>query len=204
MGEKIKVIEINLNVPGYHNVYNACGAASVCRHLNVNPLDIKEGIESSVIESGRMEIIEKNGKTIINDCYNANPISVRSAIDTLHIISQKNKGRSVAILGDMLELGESSIKLHQEIGMYLSEKNIDVLIACGKLSFHLCEGYSEASSSDSDRNDRNDSVNSKGLSFYFKNKEELGKKLSQIIKPGDCILLKGSRANRMESIVNLI
>ncbi|MBC7332938.1 MAG: UDP-N-acetylmuramoyl-tripeptide--D-alanyl-D-alanine ligase [Actinobacteria bacterium] len=220
-GEK-RIAEISLGIPGYHNIYNACGAASVCRYLDIDPADVKEGIESSSCESLRMEIIKRDGKTIINDSYNANPVSVKSAIDTLCVISRMNRGRSVAILGDMLELGEDSVRLHREIGKYLSEKSVDVLIACGKLAFYFCEGYLKplkgshsslgkvsTGSEVSNGNKLNiynsgESEPTKGLCFYFKNKEELGKKLKNLIKPGDFILLKGSRANKMEEIVAFI
>ncbi len=192
--KKERIIEICLNISGYHNIYNACAAAAVCLYLNVEAEVVKEGIETAVVESCRMELIKKGGKIIINDCYNANPLSVRKAIDTLYLVSSKNNSRSVAILGDMLELGEKSSELHQEIGEYLIEKKIDVLISLGKLSEHTCSGYI---------NSKNFNKN-KNLCFYFKNKESLSEKLGDIVRPGDSVLLKGSRANKMESIIDLI
>ena len=192
-----KVIEIYLSIPGYHNIYNACSAAAVCLYLNVEAKFIKEGIEKTHVEAGRMELIKKGDMIIINDCYNANPLSVRKAIDTLSLVSIKNGSRSVAILGDMLELGEESSELHYEVGEYLAKKGIDVLVALGKLSRHIYQGYNDCISSDN-------FSKSKCLCFYFKSKEQLSSKLKSILKQGDLVLVKGSRANRMESIIDLI
>lgn len=190
-----KITEIHLSTPGYHNMYNACCAAAVCMYLDVKPVVIKEGIEQAAMEENRMEVLERKDKIIINDCYNASPLSVRKAIETLELVSIKNGRRSVAILGDMLELGKESARLHREIGKYLAEKKIDVLVAFGKFSDYICKGYEELKYTDPEN---------KGLCFYFKNKEDLSKKINNILKAGDLILIKGSRANKMESIIDLI
>ncbi|GAG70063.1 unnamed protein product [marine sediment metagenome] len=109
-----KIIDICLNIPGHHNIYNACCAAAICSYLNINKELVKAGIESAVTPGSRMEIIRKKDKIIIDDCYNASPVSVKNAIDTLVLISKKKNMRSVAILGDMLELGNDSFKFHRE------------------------------------------------------------------------------------------
>jgi len=192
-----KVIEIYLSIPGYHNIYNACSAAAVSLYLNMEAKVIKEGVENTPAGAGRMELIKREDKIIINDCYNANPLSVRKAVDTLSLVSIKNGSRSVAILGDMLELGEESSRFHHEVGEYLAEKGINVLIASGKLSRHIYQGCKDYTSI-------NNFGKSKCLCLYFKNKEQLGGKLKSILKPGDLILVKGSRANKMESIIDLI
>ena len=144
-----------------------------------------------------MELIKRKDKVIINDCYNANPLSVRKAIDTLSLVSMKNGSRSVAILGDMLELGKESPELHYEVGKYLAKKGIDMPIALGKLSRYIYEGCKDYVSS-------NNFSKGKCLCLYFKDKDKLGSKLKSILKSGDLVLVKGSRANKMESIINLI
>jgi UDP-N-acetylmuramoyl-tripeptide--D-alanyl-D-alanine ligase len=189
-----KITNISLNIPGYHNIYNACCAAAIGLYSGISSKAIKEGIEGAVIEGSRMEILKKKDRMIINDCYNANPLSVKSAIDSLVAISKKRSVRSVALLGDMLELGRSSNRLHQEIGEYLSGKKVNVLIAVGTLARDIYKGYSERSGFG-----KNDSS-----CFYFANKEELSKKIKDLLEPGDLILIKGSRANKMEDIINLI
>jgi len=189
-----RIINISLNIPGYHNIYNACCAAAISMYSGISSKAIKEGIEGAVIEGSRMEILKKKDRMIINDCYNANPLSVKGAIDSLVLISKKRNVRSVALLSDMLELGRGSNRLHQEIGEYLSDKKVDILIAVGTLARHIYEGYRKGSALN-----KNDSS-----CFYFANKGELGKKINDLLKPGDLILVKGSRANKMEDIINLI
>jgi len=133
-----------------------------------------------------MEVGRKGDKIIINDCYNASPLSMKKAIDTLKLVASKNKGRSVVILADMLELGDESEQLHFEIGQYLKEKNIDLVIAVGKLSEKICSGFLPQKS------------------HYFDDKENLSSKLQSFLKAGDVILIKGSRANRLESLLDFI
>jgi UDP-N-acetylmuramoyl-tripeptide--D-alanyl-D-alanine ligase len=192
-GDK-RITNISLNIPGYHNIYNACLAAAICSYLNISDEAIKAGIEGAIIEGSRMEIIKKKDRIIINDCYNASPLSVKGAVDTLILISEKKNMRSVAILGDMLELGCGSPRFHREVGRYLSQKKVDVLIALGELASNICKGYSN--SSDFNKN--------KNLCFYFKDKKELGSQIGSLLQSGDLILIKGSRANKMEDIINLI
>lgn len=194
-GDK-KIADIRLSVPGYHNIYNACCAAAIALYLGVEIRTAKEGIEEAAIESSRMEIIRRKGRIIIDDCYNANPLSVKRAIDTLALISKKRKMRSVAVIGDMLELGESSPDLHREIGSYLSGKRVDVLIAVGNLAENICEGFK----------DNINFVNNKNKVeyYYFKDRGELTGKIDGLIKDGDLVLIKGSRANKMEDIIDKI
>jgi UDP-N-acetylmuramoyl-tripeptide--D-alanyl-D-alanine ligase len=189
-----KVTDMTLSIPGYHNIYNACCAAAISAYLNMDKDDIKKGIEQADMQGSRMEIVRKNNRIIMNDCYNASPISTREAVSTLVLISEKNNMRSVAILGDMLELGDGSPMLHYEIGRYLSEKKVDMLIAVGRLAENIYNGFRSGSNFNKRRN----------LCFYFKNKKELGRKLSSLLKSEDLILLKGSRANKMEDIINII
>ena len=189
-----KIANIKLNVPGYHNLYNACCAAAIALYLDVDSKTIKEGIEEAIIASSRMEIIKRKGKIIIDDCYNANPLSVKRAVDALVLISKKRNMRSVAIIGDMLELGSNSSGLHREIGGYLSEKKVDVLIAVGNLAGDVCKGF---------KNNINFN-NSKIRYYYFRDKKELSGKIGNLLKNRDLILIKGSRASRMEDIINLV
>src|SRR4030065_2656376 len=97
-----RIINKSLNIPGYHNIYNACCAAAISLYSGISSKAIKEGIESAVLEGSRMEILKKKDRMIINDCYNANPLSVKGAIDTLVLISKRRNTRSVALLGDVL------------------------------------------------------------------------------------------------------
>jgi len=189
-----RVTDIALSIPGYHNIYNACCAAAIGSYLNIGKDDIKKGIEQAAIAGSRMEIVRKKDKIIINDCYNASPISTREAVNTLALVSEKNNMRSIAILGDMLELGDDSPMLHYEIGRYLSKKKVDVLIAVGRLAENIYKGFQNGSNFDKKRN----------LCFYFKDKKELSRRIGDLLKSKDLILIKGSRANKMEDIINII
>jgi len=188
-----KKISVKLNLPGYHNIYNSCLAAGICDYLGVSPGKIKSGIESAAIEKYRMEIIDSGDITLLNDCYNASPLSMRKAIDTLCLIGEKNNRRCVAILGDMLELGDRSEELHYDIGKYLIRKDIDVLIALGKLAKNIYRGFKDNRADPDGRQ-----------CYYFQEKEGFRASLKGLIKPRDIVLIKGSRANKMEEIISYI
>jgi len=188
-----KKTSVRLNLPGYHNIYNGCLAAGICDYLGVGPGKIKSGIESAAIEKYRMEIIDSGDITLINDCYNASPLSMRKAIDTLGLIGEKNDRRCVAILGDMLELGDRSEELHFDIGKYLIKKDIDVLIALGKLAKNIYRGF---------KDNRTDTDGQQ--CYYFPEREGFRTSLKNLIKPRDIVLIKGSRANKMEEIISYI
>lgn len=186
-----KIMRVSLLVAGFHNIYNAILSAALALKLNIEEEVVKNAIENTTSEYLRMQLKEINGKYVIIDCYNANPMSLKSAIDTLRIIASSRNARSVAILGDMLELGEDSDKYHAEIGEYLFLKNIDFLMTFGLNSRYTFEKFNELSKGGNE-------------SLYFKDKEMMVKALSKVLKENDVILIKGSRANCMEDIINFI
>ncbi len=180
-----RIVPVRLNIPGYHNIYNGCAAAAVSHTLGIDKQDIKMGIEEAAIEGNRMEVFEKDGKIVISDCYNASPLSVSSALDTLTHISKSKSARSVAILSDMLELGKDSALMHYTVGEGVRKKNIDLLLSFGNLAKNICDGCGENS-------------------FYFKSKQKLLENIGDFLKKGDVVLVKGSRANKMEDIIKRI
>ncbi len=196
-GEDI-ISGINMNIPGFHNIYNACCAASISSYLDVSPQDIRIGIENTSLEEKRMHIFSSSGKIIINDCYNANPLSMRKAVDTLKLVASKNNSRSVAVLSDMLELGRDSEKLHFDLGEYIFNSGIDILITTGKLSRNIMKGFR------SDLAKQHNIETSRNRVYYFDNKEELATSLAKILKNNDTILIKGSRATRLETLLEYI
>jgi len=198
-----KLTGINMPVSGLHNVYNACCAAAVCSSLMLNPEMIKNGLENAELQENRMVVLKHDEMIIINDSYNANPLSMKRAIDTLKTISHCNKKRSVAILADMLELGPDAAILHRGIGKYLSENKIDLLVAYGSLSENICSGFSVC---DGDREESSgESVSFKKKDyFYFEDKKQLCESLSDILKKDDVVLVKGSRANNLEDIIDYL
>ena len=190
-------------LPGFHNVYNACCAAAICFHLGLNPEMIKAGLENAELQNNRMKIIRHNNMIIINDCYNANPLSMKRAIDTLKTVANLNDTRSVAILADMHELGADSASLHFETGRYLSENKIDTLIAYGPLSENICRGFSECGEH-SKKLPVESETSCKNKFYYFKDKKQLCESLNGILKKDDTMLFKGSRANKLEDIIDYL
>ena len=117
---------------GLHQIDNALAAAACANELGVSPSLIKKGLEKTKTEKGRLQLLESDRFTILDDSYNANPHSMKAAIDTLQSFS----GEKIAVLGSMAELGTNSIELHQEIGKYASQARLDKLYTIGKDSKH--------------------------------------------------------------------
>ncbi|HBF38296.1 MAG TPA: UDP-N-acetylmuramoyl-tripeptide--D-alanyl-D-alanine ligase [Firmicutes bacterium] len=178
---------ITLPIPGRHNIMNALAAIAVAKELGISEQNIQKGLAEPVLSGKRLNIIEKNGYRIIDDTYNASPTSVKAAIDVLD--SSQSRERKIAVLADMLELGPTSAEIHYDIGAYAAEKGIDHLFACGVLGEQFSKGM----------NDR-----TKGRGEYFSDKQALIDRLKAYIKPGDFILVKGSRGMKMEEIVSAL
>jgi UDP-N-acetylmuramoyl-tripeptide--D-alanyl-D-alanine ligase len=177
-------IAITLPVPGRHNVMNAIAAIAAAKELGVTEQSIQNGLADPELSGKRLNIIEKNGYRVIDDTYNASPTSVKAAIDVLQ--SGQSGERKIAVLADMLELGPTADEIHYEIGMYAARKKIDHLFAFGDLAKKYAEGMNKLA---------------EGRGEYFSDKQALIKKLKAYIKPGDFILVKGSRGMKMEEIV---
>lgn len=126
-------ISVRIHIPGVHHILNATAACQVGLLLGMNLEEIKSGIEKARTVAGRTNVISTEKYVIIDDCYNANPKSMKSAIDLLHSAA----GDKVAIVGDMFELGDDEDELHGTIGDYLSEKTPDVVICIGTLSSNM-------------------------------------------------------------------
>ncbi len=170
-------------VPGKHSVYNALAATAVGLTYGLTIEEIRKGIESLQSVSGRFHIIETPEYTVIDDCYNANPISMKASLDVL----TDALGRKVAILGDMGELGADERKMHQEVGRYAAEREIDVLLCVGELSADMAEAAR--------------TVSSKTQVEHFANKEDLMKELPELLEKGDTVLVKASHFMEFGEIV---
>lgn len=179
MGQEIVHAEIPL--PGEHMIYNAMAAAAVALQFDMTKEEIAAGISHVEAVAGRSHLIEVGDKVVIDDCYNANPVSMKAAIDLLATAP----GRKVAILGDMFELGENEKALHGEVGQYAADKKIDLILCVGGLSASM---YEEA-------------VAHGGNARHFNTREELEKALSGLLQPGDTILVKASHSMAFENIV---
>jgi len=176
-----KCENIDINVPGIHMVYNAMAAAAVGKILGMSEESIKNGINNLKDIGGRLNIIKTDKIRIIDDCYNANPVSVKSSLNVL----LKTEGEKVAILGDMFELGEDEVLYHREIGEYC--KTLDSrFVFVGGLSYntYLAAGGKE----------------NKDM-YYFKTVEEFLYNKENIIKNGDTVLVKASHSMHFDKIV---
>ncbi|HPD01018.1 MAG TPA: UDP-N-acetylmuramoyl-tripeptide--D-alanyl-D-alanine ligase, partial [Acetivibrio sp.] len=180
---------VKIPVPGLHNIYNALAGIAAGIELGIPPEEIIKGIEEFVPGKMRLNIINHNGLKIINDVYNASPQSMEAAINVLKDISAGN--RTVAVLGDMLELGEISEKAHFDVGKYAVSNGINYVAAVGEYRDNTAGGAIDAGA-------KKDNV------FVFNNNNEAASFLKYFLKPGDVLLVKGSRGMKMEEIVNML
>ena len=175
--------EVEIPIPGEHNVLNALAGACVGMELGLDVEQICAGIKKAQTIGGRTNLIHANDMLIIDDCYNANPVSMRASIDVL----TQAKGRMIAVLGDMGELGADEKRLHYEVGAYAASRGLDALFCCGELSKELAKGAEEHSETME--------------IFYFATKEELLLHLKSYLKKGDTILVKASHFMEFPDIV---
>ncbi|HER24309.1 MAG TPA: UDP-N-acetylmuramoyl-tripeptide--D-alanyl-D-alanine ligase [Candidatus Atribacteria bacterium] len=183
--------EIFFPLLGRYNVYNALAASATALALGTGLDLIERGLSSFKPLDLHMQLNNFNkGITILNDSYNASPLSVKNALETFTQAAQKH--RKIAILGDMLELGEKADFYHWEIGKEVVKLSIDILITVGK------KGKIIAQSSQ-----KEGIAKEKIFSFEKNEKLSLVKKLLSLTKSGDFILLKGSREMKMEEILEL-
>lgn len=174
-----------LPLPGRHNVANALAAAAAASVLGVGLNEIVTGLEAFQPCPGRMELLELPGHIVVlEDSYNANPLSVRAALDALHDLS--SQGRRIAVLSDMLELGPSAPELHHQIGEIASECS-DWLFTYGALAEQIAQGARDAGMAP-------DRI------FHAATHDELVARLLVLLKAGDRVLVKGSRGMRMEKV----
>ncbi|MCL0028192.1 UDP-N-acetylmuramoyl-tripeptide--D-alanyl-D-alanine ligase [Peptococcaceae bacterium] len=176
--------KMSLPLLGRHNVANAIAAVAVALKLGFELEEIKEALLDVEVSPMRLQIIKNKKFIIINDAYNANPDSVKAAIDVL--LELGDGRRKVAVLGDMLELGEKEQEMHYEVGEYL--KNIDVLLTVGRLAEHIAFGAKCAGLT-------------KDNIYCCKDNMSAVAKLEEILQLNDIVLVKGSRGMHMEYIV---
>jgi UDP-N-acetylmuramoyl-tripeptide--D-alanyl-D-alanine ligase len=180
------------NTIGRHQIYPALAAAAVGLALGMNLVEISEGLRGYKSPKGRMNLIKGiNGSLIIDDTYNSSPEAATAAIETLAETTINDAGRKIAVLGDMLELGERTNISHFEIGKLCAKKKIDLLICSGKFGKIVESGAVEHG------------LNNNQV-FAVDNADEAGQLLTNMLKQDDIILIKGSQGSRMEKTVKAI
>jgi UDP-N-acetylmuramoyl-tripeptide--D-alanyl-D-alanine ligase len=182
---KVNDVDIHLNATGDHHAMNAAAACAVASILGYSVSEIAGNFRSfrSVEQRGSMSTT-KDDIIVIDDTYNAAPDSYRSALQTLSIGGANR--RKVAILGEMRELGENSSEAHAYVGRIVSERNIDVLITVGRDARYIAEAASSLQETHKQ---------------HFESADETALKVADLVRPGDVVLVKGSRAMEMEKIV---
>lgn len=179
----------HISIPGDHMVYNALAGTAVGYALGMTDEEISRGIEALPPIAGRNNLIETGRYTIIDDCYNANPASMRASLDVLSCADT----RKVAIMGDMFELGPTEKEMHYETGKYAVNKGIDVVICIGELSAETARGAEEAISSE-----KHAEVH------HYNTKDEFFAEKDSVLKEGDTILVKASHGMEFPEIVTIL
>ncbi len=179
-------------LPGSHMVLNALAATAVGTLLEVTPDRIAYGIKAVKPVGGRSNIIRLEHYTVIDDCYNANPVSMKAALDLLSMADT----RKVALLGDMGELGTNEASLHREVGDYAVLSGVDLLVCIGQLSRNMYESANTAI--------KKASGSKRQEVLFFETRQELMDTLPDILKEGDTILVKASHFMGFEQVVNAI
>jgi len=175
----------SIGTHGIHNVSNALAALAVGHTVGMSANTMIKGLERFRPAAMRSQIQRRRGITIIRDCYNANPASMKAAID---LLVEMGKGKvTFAVLGDMFELGKNTKQLHREIGEWVAAKKVSCLIACGALGKEMAKG-----------------VQSTGRHstkvFEVPLVKEASFLLKDMIRRGDVLLIKGSRGMKMEQV----
>ena len=183
---KIKIVtpkesfNVKINLLGTHNLQNVLAACACCYSLGIPVHAIKIGIEEIKPFPGRLETIGAvKGATVIDDSYNANPSSMKEAIDVLLSM----KGTRILVIGDMAELGDDTNKYHQELGDYIQASKIDFTLAIGRHTKLTMQQLGKKE-------------------FWFDSKDALVSKLLKVMDSKSTVLVKGSRFMKMEDIVN--
>jgi UDP-N-acetylmuramoyl-tripeptide--D-alanyl-D-alanine ligase len=171
---------------GAHNVMNALAAVAVGADFGLSHDRIQEGLDGVETPPMRMRTVTKGSRVFLNDAYNANPESMRAAIDAL--VSWEGGGRKIAVLGDMLELGDASVSEHEELGRTAARKGVDLVLVLGQFAQNVAAGAT------------GESMGSDAVTVC-EDHTEAARILASVSAPGDVILVKGSRAMAMEKVL---
>lgn len=182
-------VRVTLPAHGLHNLSNALGAAAVGHALGLGAAAIAKGLARFKPAAMRSQVLSVHGVRIVDDCYNANPASMLVAIDLL--VSLGGSGRRIAVLGDMLELGPRAPALHREVGAHVAQRRVSDLIVTGALGRVIAEGARAAGM-------RADRIHEEA------DARDAGLLAARLAGKGDVVLVKASRAMRLETVVEAL
>ncbi len=180
--------QVQLRVPGKHQFYNALMAVAVGEALGIDTEEMREALENFRAPHQRMELITHNGVLFINDAYNANPDSTRAAIDFLTQV--RPQARKFLVFGDMLELGALEEELHREIGHYIAGTAMNEVLLYGNATRATEEGIRQK--------------NATMVVHHFDEHRAIARHLKEVLRPGDVVLIKGSRGMQMEKVLSIL
>ncbi len=188
-----KRVITNIQIPilGRHNVRNALAAFAVGRLLGMQDEAIRSGLLAFVGADMRQKIYDMNGITVIEDCYNASPESMQAALDVLASVAARSGGRSAALLGDMLELGEDSRLLHDRLGVYAASVKVNLLFCYGRMADVVAAAAIK-------NGIRAENV---FVSLDAQDPQTMADMILHAIRPGDILLVKASRAVAAERVL---
>jgi UDP-N-acetylmuramoyl-tripeptide--D-alanyl-D-alanine ligase len=175
-------VSFETSLAGAHGVHNILAGLAVARVFGIPFAELRDAVASFSAGKMRGERTVKNAIVVLNDCYNANPEAMRAMID---VLSAETAIRRVAVVGEMLELGQSAEPLHRGMGSYLACRGIDVVVGIRGAARYIVDEAVRAGLSDS-------------AAFFFETPEEAGKLLRRILRAGDAVLFKGSRGVHVE------
>lgn len=174
--------EVSIPTAGLHTVYDALAAYAAATRLGLDPVRAAAALADYRTTGMRQNIVEKNGVTVIEDCYNASPDSMKAALSVLHDLPN---ARRIALLGDMLELGEATEAGHRQVGEWAAEAGVDLLIAYGPLSVTTAEA-----------------ARAKDVAtIHCQTAQDVVQCLMQNVHPGDALLAKASNAMHLDRIL---
>ena len=195
---------VHFSLPGRHNLANALTALAIARELKISPASVKSGLESVQPLFGRSEIL-RGSVTVIRDCYNANPESLRRALEFCD--SLEWPGRKVYVIGDMLELGAESRQAHTQMGRLLSLSDADAVFLFGtetQAAARILAAEENAPEENAPAAVPADaSVGQSKLRLHTADMDQLSASLCAFLKPGDLVLLKASRGLSLERLCEL-
>lgn len=184
-----KKVKIKMKIAGEHHVQNALAASSVALQFGLSESEIKDALQEYHAYDKRMQTVKCGDVTVINDSYNANPDSFLPALKTLKHIADKNSGRKIVVMGDMLELGLESESIHNDLILNMLDFDISGIFTIGKICDIVVHDLKQRGF---------DNI------FWFKNHESLANSLKNYLKKGDYCLLKGSRGVQMEKVLGYL
>ena len=182
-------VKIKMKIAGTHHVQNALAASTVASYFGFKEKEIKETLEKYTAYDKRMQTVKSGGIVFINDTYNANPDSFLPALSTLQHIADRNNGRKIVVMGDMLELGLESESIHYNLIMNMLDYDINGIFAIGKICDTVVHDLKQRGYNNI---------------FWFRSHENLAQSLRKYLKKGDYCLIKGSRGMQMEKVLGYL